>query len=191
MSPEQKALVKESWRKVAPMADKAARLFYDRLFEIDATTRPLFKTTNLAEQRRKLIQALTVVVQGLDHLEALVPTLADLGRRHAQYGVTDSHYDTVGAALLWTLEQGLGLGWTPEVKAAWSGAYALLADVMRGAAGDPASASDHSCQWLKYFSSAALPFSPLTHSISEWVRPLDVHNRGLNLFVPVRSRSRS
>ena len=79
MSPEQKALVKETWRKVAPMADTAARLFYDRLFEIDATTRPLFKTTNLAEQRRKLIQALTVVVQGLDHLEALVPTLVWAG----------------------------------------------------------------------------------------------------------------
>src|SRR5215475_4677789 len=146
MSPEQKALVKETWRKVAPMADKAARLFYDRLFEIDATTRPLFKTTHLAEQRRKLIQALTVIVQSLDHLEALVPTLADLGRRHAQYGVTNGHYDTVGAALLWTLEQGLGSGWTPEVSAAWSSGYALLADVMRGAAGQPASAPDHSAQ---------------------------------------------
>ena len=88
MSPEEKLLVKETWRKVAPIADTAARLFYDRLFEIDATTRPLFKTTNLAEQRRKLVQALTVVVKGLDHLEALVPTLADLGRRHAQYGVS-------------------------------------------------------------------------------------------------------
>ena len=79
MSPEQKALVKQTWQKVAPTADSAARLFYDRLFEIDATTRPLFNATNLAEQRRKLIQALTVVVQGLDHLEALVPNLADLG----------------------------------------------------------------------------------------------------------------
>ena len=79
-----------------------------------------------------------MVVQGLDHLEALVPTFADLGRRHAQYGVTEGHYDAVGAALLWTLEQGLGSGWTPEAKAAWSGAYALLADVMRGAAGEPA-----------------------------------------------------
>ena len=83
------------------MADAAARLFYDRLFEIDATTRPLFKATDLTEQRRKLIQALTMVVQGLDHLEALVPTIADLGRRHAQFGVTDAHYDAVGAALLW------------------------------------------------------------------------------------------
>lgn len=136
MSPEQKSLVKQTWQKVVPMADTAARLFYDRLFEIDATTRPLFKATNPAEQRRKLIQALTVVVEGFDHLEALVPTLADLGRRHAQYGVTDGHYDTVGAALLWTLEQGLGSGWTPEVKAAWSAAYAQLANVMRGAAGE-------------------------------------------------------
>src|SRR6185295_10082835 len=95
MSPEQKALVKETWAKVMPIADTAARRFYDRLFEIDETTRPLFKATNLAEQRRKLIQAITVVVQGLDHLEALVPALADLGRRHAQYGVTEGHYDAV------------------------------------------------------------------------------------------------
>jgi hemoglobin-like flavoprotein len=144
MSPEQKALIKGSWLKVAPMADSAARLFYDRLFEIDATTRPLFKATDLVEQRRKLIQALTMVVQGLDHLEALVPTIADLGRRHAQFGVTDAHYDTVGAALLWTLEQGLGSGWTLEVKVAWSGAYALLADVMRTAAAELVSPPAHS-----------------------------------------------
>src|SRR5262249_22557915 len=130
MSPEQKTLVRLTWQKVAPTADAAARLFYDRLFEIDATARSLFKSTNQAEQRRKLVKALTVVVQGLDHLDELVPTLADLGRRHAQYGVTGDHYDTVGAALLWTLEQGLGSEWSLEVKAAWSGAYALLADVM-------------------------------------------------------------
>ena len=134
MSPEQKALVKETWQKVEPMADAAARLFYDRLFEIDPTTRQLFKTTDLTEQRRKLFETLTMVVRGLDHLEALVPTIEDLGRRHTQFGVTDAHYETVGAALLWTLEQGLGSGWTPEVKGAWSSAYALLADIMRAAA---------------------------------------------------------
>jgi hemoglobin-like flavoprotein len=146
VSPEQKVLVKETWQAVAPMADTAAQLFYDRLFEIDATTRPLFKKTNLPEQRRKLIQALTLVVQGLDHLEALVPTLADLGRRHAQHGVRDHHYETVGASLLWTLQQRLGSQWTPEAKAAWSSAYALLADVMRGAAREPASAPDHAAR---------------------------------------------
>ena len=134
MSPEQKALVKETWQKVEPMADAATRLFYDRLFEIDATTRQLFKTTDLTEQRRKLFQTLTMIVGGLDHLETLVPAIEDLGRRHAQFGVTNAHYETVGAALLWTLEQGLGSGWTPEVKGAWSSAYALLADIMRAAA---------------------------------------------------------
>jgi hemoglobin-like flavoprotein len=144
MTPEQKALLKATWQQVAPMADTAAQLFYERLFEIDATARPLFKTTNLPEQRRKLVQALTLVVQGLDHLEVIVPTIAELGRHHARIGVTDGHYDTVGAALLWMLEQRLGSGWTPEAKAAWSGAYALLAGVMRGAAGEPASAPIHS-----------------------------------------------
>ena len=144
MLPEQKALVKATWLKVAPTADAAACLFYDRLFEIDSTTRPLFKTTDLAEQRRKLVQALTMVVQGLDHLEALVPTIADLGQRHVEFGVTDAHYEAVGAALLWTLEQRLGSGWTPEAKVAWSCAYALLADVMRGATGQSASALAHS-----------------------------------------------
>jgi hemoglobin-like flavoprotein len=140
MSPEQKALVKETWQKVVPTADTAARLFYERLFEIDPTTRPLFEATNLAEQRRKLIQALTMVVHGLDRLEALLPTLADLGRRHARYGVRDSHYDSVGAALLWTLERGLGSAWTVEVKAAWSGAYSLMAGVMRQVSGKSVSA---------------------------------------------------
>lgn len=133
MSPEQKALVKDTWQKVMPIADTAASLFYNRLFEIDPTTKTLFVATNLAEQRRKLTHALTAVVQGLDHLDALVPMLADLGRRHAQYGVKDSHYDSVGASLLWTLERGLGSAWTPEVRLAWSSAYTLLADVMRKA----------------------------------------------------------
>jgi hemoglobin-like flavoprotein len=131
MSPQEKALVKETWRRLTPMAETAARLFYRRLFEIDETTRPLFKTTNLAEQRQKLIQALAIVVQGLDHLEALVATLADLGRKHVQYGVTERHYESVGAALLWTLEQGLGSEWTLEAEAAWSSAYLLLSGVMR------------------------------------------------------------
>jgi len=131
MSPQEKSIVKETWLKLTPMADTAARQFYERLFEIDETTRPLFKTTDLVEQRQKLIQALVVVVQGLDNLEALVPTVAALGRRHVQYGVTDGHYESVCAALLWTLEQGLGSEWTLEAKAAWSRAYFLLTAVMR------------------------------------------------------------
>jgi len=146
MSPEEKVLVQETWQKVLPIADTAAHLFYDRLFEIDPTTRPLFQATSFAEQRRKLIQALTMVVQGLDHLERLGPALSELGRRHAQYGVSNAHYDTVGMALLQTLERGLGSAWTPPVRAAWSHAYALLAGIMRSAGGEQLSAPDHTAE---------------------------------------------
>jgi len=134
MSPEQKALVKSTWGMVVPIADAAATLFYGRLFEIDATTQPLFKNANMAEQRKKLVQALAAVVNGLDNLAPLVPVLENLGKGHVRYGVTDKHYDSVGAALLWTLEQGLKDAWTPAAKDAWTAAYGAVAGVMLGAA---------------------------------------------------------
>lgn len=134
MSPDQKALVQETWRQVVPIADTAASLFYGRLFVIDPSTRPMFAGVDLEQQRKKLLTALNVVVASLDRVEELVPTIQDLGRRHVGYGVRDTHYDSVGEALLWTLEQGLGNAWTAEVKAAWAAAYALLSGVMREAA---------------------------------------------------------
>ena len=134
MSPENKALVKSTWAMVVPIADVAATLFYDRLFTLDASLQPLFGNTDMAEQRRKLMQALAAVVNGLDNLESLIPVLETLGRNHVRYGVIDRHYDTVGAALLWTLEQGLKDAWTPSVKSAWTIAYGTVAGVMRGAA---------------------------------------------------------
>ena len=60
--------------------------------------------------------------------------MEDLGRRHVGYGVADEHYDTVGAALLWTLEKGLGRAFTPEVKDAWATVYGVLATTMKNAA---------------------------------------------------------
>jgi len=134
MTPEQKKIVQRTWRLVVPIADKAATLFYDRLFEIDPSTRPMFRAETLAEQRKKLVQILAAAVSGLDDLDALVPVVKDLGRRHAGYGVTAAHYDSVGQALLWTLEQGLGAAWTPEAKAAWTVVYGLIASVMQDAA---------------------------------------------------------
>jgi hemoglobin-like flavoprotein len=141
MTPEQNEIVRETWSHVTPIADTAAKLFYDRLFEIDPTTRPLFKADDLPEQRRKLMQTLDQLVRGLDHLDDLVPVIEELGRRHVRYGVLDAHYDTVGAALLWTLEQGLGAHWTPEAQTAWTDVYTLTAGVMRNAAGDSPTAS--------------------------------------------------
>jgi hemoglobin-like flavoprotein len=134
MSPENKTLVKSTWAMVVPIADVAATLFYQRLFLLDPSLRPMFEKTDMTEQRRKLMAALVAVVNGLDNLDPLIPVLENLGRNHVRYGVTDQHYDTVGAALLWTLEQGLKDAWVPAVKIAWTTAYGAVAGVMRNAA---------------------------------------------------------
>jgi hemoglobin-like flavoprotein len=134
MTPEQKQLVRDTWKQVAPIADAAADMFYRRLFEIDPTTRGLFRATDMVAQRKKLLQTLAFAISGLDNLDALVSKVEDLGRRHAGYGVADAHYDSVGAALLWTLEQGLGHAWTPAVASAWTEVYGLLSGIMRNAA---------------------------------------------------------
>jgi hemoglobin-like flavoprotein len=129
MNTIQKVLVQTSFAQVRPIAETAAALFYRRLFELDPTLRPLFKG-DLKEQGRKLMDMLRMAVKGLDRPEALLPALAALGRRHAGYGVNKRDYETVGEALLWTLEQGLGPGFTPEIKEAWTTLYRLVADTM-------------------------------------------------------------
>ena len=128
------ALVQSSWEQVVPIADTAAQLFYGRLFELDPSLRPMFAHSDMTEQRKKLMQMITVAVRGLHRLGELVPAVQALGRRHVGYGVTDAHYDTVGSALLWTLEQGRGAAFTPEMKEAWATVYGLLATTMQQAA---------------------------------------------------------
>ena len=133
MTPEQIELVQTTWAKVAPNADQVAVLFYDRLFEIAPEVQPLFKS-DMREQGRKLMQMLSVAVNGLPRLESIVPAVQEMGVRHIDYQVKPEHYDSVGAALLWTLEQGLGEDFTPEVKQAWTDTYVTLATVMKDAA---------------------------------------------------------
>lgn len=132
MNLSQKALVQTSFAQVRPISETAAALFYRRLFELDPTLRPLFKG-DLNEQGRKLMDMLRMAVKGLDRPEALLPALAALGRRHAGYGVNERDYETVGEALLWTLEQGLGPSFTPEIREAWTALYKLVADTLSAA----------------------------------------------------------
>ncbi|MCV9386309.1 globin family protein [Reichenbachiella ulvae] len=127
------ALVQESFAKVAPIADTAAEIFYSRLFEIDPELKSLFKS-DIKEQGRKLMTMLAAAVNGLKDLNALVPVVQDLGKRHVGYGVKDDHYDKVAAALLYTLEKGLGDDWNEEVKSAWVSVYTILATTMKNAA---------------------------------------------------------
>ena len=129
MTTNQKSLVKETFAQVVPIADTAAGLFYGRLFDMDPSLRSLFRT-DLGEQGKKLMQMLGFCVAKLDLLDELVPAVKELGRKHAGYGVEEEDYLTVGSALLWTLEQGLGAAFTPEVKAAWTAVYELLAATM-------------------------------------------------------------
>lgn len=133
MTPNEIALIQSSFTKVAPIKSKAAELFYGRLFEIAPEVRPLFKG-DMEEQGSKLMATLAVAVNGLSNLAEIVPTVEDLARRHVGYGVRVEHYPPVGAALLWTLGQGLGDAWSPEVENAWRKAYGVLADTMIAAA---------------------------------------------------------
>ena len=133
MTPENQALVRESFAKVVPIAPQAAALFYDRLFVLDPSLKPLFKG-DMNDQGRKLMAMIGTAVANLDKLETIVPAVQDLGRRHVAYGVQASQYDTVAAALLWTLGQGLGEAFMPPVEAAWTEAYTILATVMKDAA---------------------------------------------------------
>lgn len=135
MTPEQKTLVQSTFAQVVPIAPQAAELFYGRLFELDPALKPLF-TGDMTEQGRKLMATLGVAVNALDNLDELIPVLQNLGKGHVAYGVQDAHYETVGAALLWTLEQGLGDAFTPEVKDAWIEVYTIVATVMKDAAAE-------------------------------------------------------
>jgi hemoglobin-like flavoprotein len=129
MTPVEIRLVQQSFAQVAPIADQAATMFYDRLFTIAPTVKSLFHG-DMAEQRRKLMATLAAVVGGLADIEAILPTASALARRHIDYGVQPEHYDCVGQALLWTLERGLGNAWTKEVADAWNTAYRTLSGFM-------------------------------------------------------------
>src|SRR5215471_19142907 len=129
MTSRQIELVQESFQLVTPILDTATTLFYERLFQLDESLRSMFRSPR-EEQARKLAHVLTVVVKGLSRPEQILPAVEELGRRHNGYGVQPDHYDTVGAALLWTLQTGLGDAFTSEVREAWSSAYQFLSSAM-------------------------------------------------------------
>src|SRR6516162_2928867 len=129
MTPDQVRLVQESFAKLVPIADQAASMFYERLFEIAPQVRAMFPP-DMAEQQRKLMATLTIVVGGLSNLESILPAASSLATRHVAYGARPEHYPVVGAALLWTLEKGLGESWTEDVAEAWTAAYTLLSGFM-------------------------------------------------------------
>ncbi len=134
MIPDQIAVVRRTWAKLAPVSDRAAALFYDRLFELDPSSRALFGPVDLREHGRKLFQNLAVILDLLDRPEELLTTVAELGRRHAMHGVGWRHYGMAADALFTALECCLGPALTPAARAAWSVAYWTVARAMQRAA---------------------------------------------------------
>ena len=133
MRPETERVVRESWAQFEPVAVESAAFFYDKLFELDPEAQRLFAKTDMVAQGHKVMRMFAEIVHLLDRPDALVTEVADLGRRHVGYGVQDHQYDSVGIALLWTLERGLGPAFTDEVRDAWTEAYLLLSTVLRRA----------------------------------------------------------
>ena len=133
MNTQQIELVQSSFEKVRPIADQAAETFYQRLFEIAPHYRHLFKN-NMRKQGAMLMSTLGLAVGSLNNLEAILPAVQSLGRRHAGYGVTAEDYQPVAEAFLWTLDHYLGEAFTPELEEAWVEAYTILAGAMIQAA---------------------------------------------------------
>jgi nitric oxide dioxygenase len=133
LSVRQIDLIQASFVRIAPSADEAARRFYARLFEIAPELRPMFRG-DMAEQGRKLMGMLAVVVQNLRDMPTLLPVAGALAERHVGYGVRPEHYPPVGQALIETLAGALGDEFTAEVRTAWADAYAALSGAMIGAA---------------------------------------------------------
>jgi hemoglobin-like flavoprotein len=135
LTENQKKLVRTSITRAERMAEVVGLTFYKRLFELDPKLRPLFQH-NIQEQSKKLMATLKMVVDGLDYSQELVASIRSLGRRHVQYGVKEEHYDAVGEALLWALDEALGSDFTPEARKAWLTVYTWLAATMKEAAAE-------------------------------------------------------
>jgi hemoglobin-like flavoprotein len=142
MTNEQINLIKMSFEKIVPISDNAAALFYAKLFDINPKLRWLFKG-DMKEQGRKLMQVIAYAVESLERFDEFVPQVRALGARHANYGVEERDYDSVGTALLWTLEKALSREFTKPTKEAWTKLYGLLAENMKDAARQPSEHAQH------------------------------------------------
>ena len=126
--------VKQSWRTLRAIDPTiVGDLFYSKLFMANPSLRNMFPK-KMDVQYNKLMDMLSVIIARLDRIDELSDDIAAMARRHVHYGVRPAHYKLVGNALLWTLKQGLGQDWTPNVEKAWAECYSLLSGVMMKAA---------------------------------------------------------
>lgn len=128
------AALRRSFNQLESQGTIAALLFYQKLFQLDPSLKPMFHSS-IELQGRKLMDALAQTVATLEHPDKLRPVLMAMGRRHVSYGVQNAHYETVAEALMQTLAESLGPHFTPEVKRAWESALTYVStEMQRGAA---------------------------------------------------------
>src|SRR6266576_50868 len=130
-------LLESSFQAIAPRGEEFVTAFYERLFTGFPQTRAFFTSTDMLEQRKKLLGALALVVQNLRKPEVLTSALKGLGQRHVNYGVRPEHYPIVGAILLETFSDVLGECWTPICRDAWAEAYGVVSAIMLEGANVP------------------------------------------------------
>jgi len=128
LNPDQILIVQETYLTFAANAQRAGKLFYERLFEIDPTLRPLFKG-DIDAQAIKLMQMVGTAVSALRKPNLLNDAVGALGKRHVGYGVKAEHYTTVGEALLYAIKTQLKDGFTSDVESAWRAVYGELARI--------------------------------------------------------------
>ncbi len=133
MDEAQKTLVRATFARIAPIADQAGALLYEKMFALDPDLRRLFKI-DIPTQGAKLMAVFATAIANLDRLDEIMPTVRELGRRHVGFGVKDRDYDTGGVALVQTLEAGLGDAFTPAVRDAWTACYQAIVGEMKAAA---------------------------------------------------------
>jgi hemoglobin-like flavoprotein len=134
MTPSQIAIVRRTWHRARPMSDRVAAVFYERLFELDPSSRVFFSGIDLRQHGRRLTDSLNAVLELLDQPEALLEVVGDVGRRHGSRGVCWRHYGMAADALFTALECCLGSAFTADARAAWSVTYWVTARAMQRAA---------------------------------------------------------
>ena len=125
-------MLESSFALVAPRGEELVSVFYDKLFSQHPEAKPFFENTDMAEQKKDLLQSLVLVINNLRKPDVLGPALKQMEQRDADIGVKPEHYPIVGGVLLETLGEFAGSAWTPELKQAWTDAYGAIVAGMTG-----------------------------------------------------------
>jgi methyl-accepting chemotaxis protein len=119
-----------SFDLLAPRGEQLVDTFYRRLFAQAPAVEPLFARADMRRQKAKLLATLVMLRRSLRDLDAVVPKLRELGRRHGAYGAHAHHYPVVGSVLIASMAELAGEAWRPEYERAWTDAFAVVAGAM-------------------------------------------------------------